>query len=215
MALGSTTVGISEAAAYIRRGLLVVYPTETFFALGCDALNEAAVQRVFAAKRRIPTHPLPVIAACAEDACGLASRVDPTSRQLMERFWPGSLTIILPAAGHVPAAVTAGTGAVAVRVTPHQSAMRLLAACGGPLVSSSANISGCPPVTSSHDLDRELAAHAAGIVTLGEAPAGGLPSTIVKVVDDGVVVRRRGPVTEEDLIRAGFSLAANDIARNP
>ena len=133
---------IIEAAEVLRRGGAVVYPTETFYGLGAALLVPGAAENIFRIKGRAPGKPLPVIAADADAARSLwkAESVSEDAERLMAAFWPGPLTIILPASDLVPRAA-APFGEIGVRVSPHPVA-QILAGRAGPLAATSANLSG-------------------------------------------------------------------------
>lgn len=192
------------AAECLRRGGVAIYPTETFFGVGCRVTDAEAVARVYQAKRRDVHLPLPVIGGDRAQLAGVAT-VDAALEPLLARFWPGSLTILLPALSCVPESVTAGTGKIAVRLSPHPEARRLALAVGEPLVSSSANISGRPAVTAAADLDPDLLVRVDGVLAVGAPPAGGLPSTLAEMVSPGHLrLLRVGAVESEQLEAAGF-----------
>lgn len=201
------SVSQDQAVAAIREGKLLLYPTETFYALGGDALNPAAVNGIYEAKRRPYGSALPVIIGETEQLRLLTSGGDNLALELSGAFWPGPLTILFPALSSLPVALSAGTGKVAVRLSSHPVATALSCQAGRPLVSSSANLSGHPAARSASDLEPWLMLAAQGGVVLdGPEPAGGLPSTIVETVDGKVKVRRRGAVSVEALQAAGFSV---------
>lgn len=182
---------IAAALAALRRGEVVAYPTETFYGLGVDALDPRALAALARLKGRQATKALSVLVADARMAASLAAEISPRARALMAAHWPGPLTIALPARGDLPPALVAD-GFVAVRVSPHPLAMRLVTGLGGPLTATSANPAGEPPAAT--------AAQAAGyfptgcLVVDGGATAGGLASTLVRVRGDEVEVLRPGPV---------------------
>ncbi|MDE7065653.1 MAG: threonylcarbamoyl-AMP synthase [Desulfovibrionaceae bacterium] len=201
---------IAGAADRLRRGGVVIYPTETFFGVGCRITDAAAVTRVYQAKRRNVHLPLPVICGDRRQLDRVAA-VDAALEPLLERFWPGSLTVLLPARACVPETVTAGTGTVAARLSPHAVARTLALAVGEPLVSSSANISGRPAVTEPAALDPELLDGVDGVLAAGAAPAGGLPSTLVRMTAGGRLrVLRVGAVAPACLEAAGFPCVSTD-----
>ena len=136
-----------DAAAYIRRGQTVAFPTETVYGLGADAFNGDAVQQIFAAKGRPSDNPLIVHIADRAQVDRLAASVPGPARALMDRFFPGPLTLILPRCPDVPSVVTAGLDTVGVRMPDHPVAQRFLAACGTPVAAPSANRSGRPSPT--------------------------------------------------------------------
>lgn len=201
-------LSLEGAAICLRRGGVCIYPTETFFGVGCKVCDAAAVDRVYAVKRRKWHLPLPVIGAHAAQLEQVAHLV-PGATPLMERFWPGPLTLLLPARPCVPERITAGTGRIAVRVSSHAMARALAEATQQPLAASSANISGRPAVTCPADLDVELCSQVDGVYSAGIPPCGGLPSTLVELVEDGLVhVLRTGAVSTAQLESAGYAVIA-------
>lgn len=207
---------IRDAARRLCGGGLALYPTETFYAIGCRADREDAILRVFAAKRRAAAMPLPLILGdtgqlplvASEEACSgrLADDVSALSA-----LWPSPLTLLLPARDDLPAPLTAGTGMVAVRVSEHPVARALAQTCAFPIVSSSANISGRPPVVSAGELDAELLAALRpdedALLDLPPAPGGGKASTIAELRGGGrLAVRREGALPLSRLLEAGFTL---------
>lgn len=188
------------------RGGLVVYPTETFYALGCLATLHAAVERIVAVKGRPGDKPLPLIIADWAMARRYV-RLEGTALDLARRFWPGPLSIVADVDPSVSPLARDGGGRSAVRMSPHPIAARLCLEAGGPLVSSSANISGRPPVCRPADVDPELL-RASGAVVVDSAPwpAGGLPSTLVAVEDGIVRVLRVGAVPASDIAACGFEV---------
>lgn len=191
---------IAEAAQLLRSGGTVAFPTETVYGLGADARNAEAVQAVFAAKGRPSDNPLIVHIADEGGLDGLVADVHPLAARLMEAFWPGPLTLVLPLKpGALPPVVTAGLDTVGIRVPDHPAARALIAAAGCPVAAPSANRSGRPsPTLASHVLE-DLAGAIGGVLDGG--PAGvGLESTVVQVLEDGTVaVLRPGGVTAERL----------------
>lgn len=137
---------LAEAAAIIRRGGLVVFPTETVYGLGADATNAGAAKAVYAAKGRPSDNPLIIHVAHPEDAEPFAV-TSPTYYKLAKQFMPGPLTVILPRKSTIPTAVTGGLDTVAVRCPSHPVAHALIAAAGVPIAAPSANLSGRPSPT--------------------------------------------------------------------
>lgn len=183
---------LGEAASILKGGGLVAFPTETFYGLGAQALDGRAVRRVFELKGRPETKPLLVLVgsiAMAETVAEVGDR----ARALAERHWPGPLTLVLRALPHVPPEVTAGTGTIGVRVSPHPVAQGLVRTLGRPLTAPSANPSGVePPPTAAAVL-----AHFAGAVEMildgGDTP-GGEPSTVLDLTVEPSRVLRQGAV---------------------
>lgn len=199
-------VSLERAAELMRAGEPVIFPTETFFGLGSRALDADASARVFMAKHRSTVRPLPLILGEWEQL-DLIAKVPEAIVPLLERFWPGPLSVIFPARLRVPDILTGGTGRVAARLSSHPAARALARAVGEPITSSSANISGTPAVTSVAALDPELLGAVSGVLDTPPAPAGGLPSTLVECLGENVLaVLREGPVTRADLEASGFRL---------
>ena len=183
------------APAAIAEGAILAFPTETFYGLGVDPAREDAVAAIFAAKGRAAGEALPLIAADADAARGIASRWSETAERLAAAFWPGPLTLVVTVrAGAVAPEVTAGRDTVAVRVPGHPLA-RVLAGCApeGVLTATSANRSGSPALTTADDVERALGKSVALIIDGGPSP-GGLASTIVDVTSEDPRLIREGPV---------------------
>ncbi|MEX2218369.1 MAG: L-threonylcarbamoyladenylate synthase [Phycisphaerales bacterium] len=172
---------IARAVAILRAGGVVAFPTETVYGLGADALNGGAVARVFALKGRPAGNPLIVHVTGEEMAGRVAAAWPHEAAKLARAFWPGPLTIVLPASRAVPKAVTAGGPTVAVRCPDHLVTLSLLEAFGGPLVGPSANPSGrVSPTTAAHV--REVFSGADVFVLEGGPCRGGIESTVVSLV---------------------------------
>ncbi|MFC6648160.1 L-threonylcarbamoyladenylate synthase [Paenibacillus rhizoplanae] len=197
---GSDLGMISEAAALLRSGETVAFPTETVYGLGADARNTAAVEAVFAAKGRPSDNPLIVHIARREDLDRLVTEVHPVASALIGAFWPGPLTLVLPVRpGVLSPLVTAGLDTVGVRMPDHPVALALLRAADCPVAAPSANRSGRPsPTLAAHVLE-DLAGYIGGVLDGGAAGVG-LESTVVQVQPDGTVaVLRPGGITAEQL----------------
>jgi L-threonylcarbamoyladenylate synthase len=136
---------IASAAAALEAGEIVVFPTETLYGLGADALNAAAVEKVFRLKGRNPAAPIPVLAANEAMLDELVDTIPQLARRLMRRFWPGPLTLILRARAHVCAPLKNDTGGIGVRISSQPIAIQLIQALGRPLTATSANPSGLEP----------------------------------------------------------------------
>jgi L-threonylcarbamoyladenylate synthase len=191
---------IDATAAALRRGGVVAYPTETFYGLGALARDGAAVARIARAKGRPEGKPLPLVAADRAMVDEVAE-VGPLAARLADRFWPGPLTLVLPARPGLPGAVTAGTGTVGIRVPGSEVARALSRAAGGPIVSTSANPAGGPPPTRAGDLEPGLRSRLDAVLDGGAAP-GGLPSTVVAVEGGRVRLVRPGAVPFDAVLAA-------------
>lgn len=183
---------LREAATALRLGGVIAFPTETFYGLGAAALDSSAVDRLLALKGRPDGKPVLVLVDSIAMAASVAE-VGPAARALMDRHWPGALTLVMPARAHLPLGITGGTGTVGVRLSPHPVARGLVAALGAPVTAPSANPSGVrAPATAA-----EVLVHFDGRLDLvldGGATAGGPPSTVLDVTVDPPRVLRAGAV---------------------
>jgi L-threonylcarbamoyladenylate synthase len=187
---------VARAAAALRAGELIVYPTETVYAVGGAALEAAAVRRARLAKGRADDKPLPLIVADADGARALCRTWPAAAEALAARFWPGALTLVLPASARVPVEVTAGSGTVAVRVSGLALA-RALSGAAGPLVSTSANRAGEPPAATCAEALAALGTAVA--LALDGGACVGAPSTIVDLTGDRPTILREGSIRRADL----------------
>ncbi|KTD84259.1 translation factor [Paenibacillus etheri] len=193
-------LAIVEAATMLREGGTVAFPTETVYGLGADARNTAAVEAVFAAKGRPSDNPLIVHIADPRALDELVTEVHPTAAALMEAYWPGPLTVVLPVReGVLSPCVTAGLDTVGVRMPDHPVALALISAAGCPVAAPSANRSGRPSPTLASHVMEDLAGYIGGVLDGGAAGVG-LESTVVQVQSNGkVAVLRPGGITSEQL----------------
>ncbi len=188
---------LAEAAALIQQGRLVAFPTETVYGLGADALNPAAVARIFAAKGRPASDPLIVHLADLAELTRVAAAV-PAHLAALHDLIPGPLTLVLPRHPRVPLAVTAGRATVAVRVPAHAVAVGLIAAAGTPIAAPSANRFGhTSPTTAAHVLD-DLAGRIDMLLD-GGATRVGIESTVLDLTSDPPTVLRPGGVSLDQL----------------
>ena len=190
---------IRRAAALLRAGELVAFPTETVYGLGADALNGAAAARIFAAKGRPADNPLIAHIAGESGLAGLiAGEPCACARKLMRAFWPGPMTLIFPKSPRVPREVTAGLDTVAVRMPSHPVARALIRAAQTPIAAPSANRSGRPsPTTAAHVLE-DMEGRIPLILDGGPCEVG-LESTVVDVTGARPRILRPGGVTLEML----------------
>jgi L-threonylcarbamoyladenylate synthase len=178
------------AVAALRRGEIVAYPTETFYGLGVDALDELALARLRALKGR-DGKAISVLVdgpAMLESVCSV---VPPLAAALMRRYWPGALTIALPAQSGLPGALV-DDGFIAVRQSSHPTAQALVAGLGRPLTTTSANRPGEPPATTDEAVEEIFAGRCR--ILHGGATAGGAPSTLVRVRGSKLEILRRGAI---------------------
>lgn len=217
-------LGLEEAAHCLAAGGIVIFPTETLYAIGCRADKPDACARLCALKGRPAGSPLPLLAANTAQAAR-AVRLE-AAPPLLRRFWPGPLSLLLPALPELAPQVRNADGLAALRVTPHPLAARLAALAGGALTASSANFSGGRPAPRAGELDAALLAAlaaqegapdgcAAGLLAARapeEEPGGGLPSTLALPLSGSggrsLRVLRQGAVSAQALMAAGFRLEA-------
>jgi L-threonylcarbamoyladenylate synthase len=189
---------LEDAAAILRGGGLVAFPTETVYGLGASALDTLALARIFQAKGRPANNPLIVHVPDLAAAQPLVREFPETARRLAERFWPGPLTLVLPKSNLVPDIVSAGGPTVGLRVPAHPVALALLRACALPLAAPSANLSSLlSPTTAEHVL-RGLAGKIDLVLDAGPTP-GGLESTVVDVSESPPRLLRPGLVSLIDM----------------
>jgi L-threonylcarbamoyladenylate synthase len=194
----ATPEAIRTAAAALRRGELVAFPTETVYGLGANALDAEAVGRVYAAKGRPAWNPLIVHVATVHAAQALARHWPPAAQRLAEACWPGPLTLVLPKAAIVPDAATAGRDAVGIRIPDHPVALALLREAGVPVVAPSANrFTQVSPTTAGHVQDA-LGDRVAHILDGGPCQVG-IESTVLDLTQDPPVVLRPGMLTAQTL----------------
>lgn len=189
---------VEAAAGLLRQGQLVAIPTETVYGLAANALDPRAVEAIFQAKGRPNDNPLIVHIADRDALPQVVRCVPEPARQLMDRFWPGPLTIILPRNPQVPDATTAGLDTVAVRMPSHPLARDIIRASGLPLAAPSANRSGFPsPTTAQHCID-DLTGRVPAIVDGGSCGYG-VESTVITLAGDRPRLLRPGAVTLEEM----------------
>ncbi|MGH8896287.1 MAG: L-threonylcarbamoyladenylate synthase [Egibacteraceae bacterium] len=205
--------GVRQAAAVLRGGGLVAFPTETVYGLGSCAWDAEAARRVFDVKGRPADNPLIVHVADHGGLAEVAAAVSPLARRLAARFWPGPLTVVVEAVADLPPVTTAGLATVGVRMPAHPAALALLQAAGVPVAAPSANRSGRPsPTTAAHVLD-DLGGQVDVVLDGGPCEVG-VESTVVDARGCAPVVLREGAVSREQLgLGAGDGEA--DLAASP
>lgn len=186
---------LQNAVAVLKRGGLVVYPTETAYALGCDARNQSAIRKILSVKRRDAKKSLPLIAASAKMARRFVT-LDRYALMLADAFWPGPLTLVAPRISG-----SKETDTTALRVSPAPWAKALSLAINGPIVSTSANLSGEQARYDAASVLRDLGALPDLVLDAGPLK-GTRPSTIVRAHGGFVEILREGPISEDDLHRA-------------
>ena len=182
-------IKLEKAAEIILRGGLVVYPTETFYALGANALNKKAVEEIFRVKKRPLSKPIPIIIADKSWLKDIVIEVPEVAIHLIKKYWPGPLTIVFRASNKLPSNLTGGTGKIGIRVCSHPLAQRLVSLVKVPITATSANISGEPPPNSIDSISLN------GIDIIDGGPVlGRVPSTIIDVTSTPPVILRQGAI---------------------
>jgi len=187
-----TRAALRAAADTVRAGGVLALPTETFYGLAVAALDAGAVRRVFELKGRPESKPLLVLVDSVAMAETVAHVTAP-ARDLMKRYWPGALTLVMPARDTVPSVVTAGSGTLGVRLSPHPIARGLVELLGEPVTAPSANPNGLPPPTTAQAV-LDYFQEGIDLVLDGGATAGGEPSTVLDLTLDPPRVLRQGAV---------------------
>jgi L-threonylcarbamoyladenylate synthase len=189
---------IKSAVACIREGGVIVFPTTGLYGLGADALNPAAVERIFRIKRRPLHKPILVLVKAAADLSMIVREVPPVASQLIKAFWPGGLTIIFAANDSLPAVLTGGTGKIGVRMPVHPVARALVSGLNGTLTGTSANISGEPGCSDVSLLDDQVAEQLDLILDAGPL-SGGPGSTVVDMTTPKPVIIREGSISKRQI----------------
>lgn len=189
---------IEEAAALLRSGETVAFPTETVYGLGADATNENAVAKIFTAKGRPQDNPLIAHVATKEQLKRLVDNIPPYAEKLMDLFSPGPITYILPTNGTCAENVTAGLSTVGVRIPDHPVARELLKTCDIPIAAPSANVSGKPSPTLADHVWEDLQGKISGLLD-GGATGVGVESTVLDCTQVIPIILRPGGVTKEQL----------------
>src|SRR5579884_3046681 len=189
---------VARAAELLREGRLVVFPTDTVYGVGAAVDNPAAVAQLFVAKGRPLDRPIPVLVSGVDQIARLTSHVDQRVAALIDRFWPGALTVVLPAAAWLPEEVVRGTGQVGLRLPDNDVARAIIERAGGAVATTSANRSGETEARTAAEAAEALGERVALIVDGGRAP-GGVPSTVITFEGDELRVLRAGAISPEQL----------------
>jgi L-threonylcarbamoyladenylate synthase len=200
-------LSIKEAAERIRAGELVAFPTETVYGLGANALDPAAIAKIYELKGRPETSPLIVHAASIEMARALVTEWPPPAEALAQKYWPGPLTLVLPKAPSISDMVTAGLWTVGVRVPAHPVALELIREAGVPIAAPSANrFAGLSPTTAQHVRD----AFGDAVPVLDGGPCQvGIESTVVSLVGGKLTLLRPGMIALPNIEQAAAPSAAH------
>lgn len=196
---------IKPAAESIKQGKLVLFPTETVYGIGANALDEKAVKDIFIAKGRAQDNPLIVHISDIAMLDALVKNVGKIEQKLMENFWPGPLTIVMERKPIIPNVITGGLDTVAIRMPSNEIARKLIEYSGCPIAAPSANVSGKPSGTLVEDIIDELDGKVDYVIDSGKVEIG-VESTVVRVVDNVIHILRPGKITPEDMQKLGFKV---------
>ena len=189
---------LASAVEALKRGHVIVFPTETLYGLGGDALNEAAVEKVFQLKGRDPGNPILVLVANQEMLDTLVAKVPTTAQKLIDRYWPGPLTLVLPGRKNIPKHLRNSSGGVGVRISSQPIATLIINGLGRPLTATSANPSGNEPARTLQEAERYFA-HSVELFVDGGTLTSKTGSTVVEVTEDGVRIIREGEINASEL----------------
>jgi L-threonylcarbamoyladenylate synthase len=197
--LKANPAGVQRVSQVILRGGVAAFPTETFYGLGADAQNEAALQKIFLLKGREENKPLLLLIGKREWLSGIVRNISPVAQQLIEEFWPGPLTLVFEASSQLSNLLTAGTGTIGVRISPHPIAQALLQAVGRPITATSANLSGQPSATLASEVYHSLGNRLDAILDGGQT-AGGMGSTVLDVSGPIPKIIRPGAISWAQIV---------------
>jgi L-threonylcarbamoyladenylate synthase len=189
---------INVCAKILKQGGTVAFPTETVYGLGANALDSEAIKKIFVAKGRPSDNPLIVHVAKTEEILPLVKEIPKRAYDVMEKFWPGPLTIIFEKSNIVPHEISAGLSTVAIRMPSHPIAIKLIEECGLPIAAPSANISGRPSPTKAEHVIEDLMDKVDAIVAGGDCTVG-VESTVLDMTGEVPMILRPGGVTKEML----------------
>jgi L-threonylcarbamoyladenylate synthase len=198
MLLSPDSSSLNIAATAIKQGSLVSFPTDTYFALGADGMNNRAVQHVFEVKGRNPGTPVPLLISDLDMVTELATTFPQIVMDLASRFWPGALTIVVPALERVPESVTARTGTVGLRIPDHSLARQLIRLSGTPITGTSCNVTSQPPMANARDVDQQFGEKIDFCI---ESPCGSntAPSTVISYANGKLSILRLGAISIESI----------------
>ena len=192
------TDNLSIAVAALGRGDVIVFPTETLYGLGADALNFAAVEKIFQLKGRDPSNPFPVLVSDRSMLNSLVSNIPPLAEKLMQRFWPGPLTLVLPARENIPRPLVNSTGGIGVRISSQPICNEIISMLGRPITATSANPAGQPGAQTLAQA-RDYFSGKIGIFIDGGELNSKTGSTVAAVTENKITIIRAGEISKDEL----------------
>ncbi len=198
---------IRNTIEILKKGGIVVYPTETFYAIGCLISFSHSIKKIFQIKKRPYNKPLPVVIGDLSQLWDLTDFKAPIFLKIINIFWPGPLSILVPAKKNISNHLLDTDGHLCVRMTPHPIAKKLCLETNSPIVSTSANLSGKPAVNLPHLLDKSIIKSADYTILSPPYPSGGTPSTIIKILTSNKVkLLRSGAISKKELEKLNFEV---------
>jgi len=194
---GDLDESIRISARVLDRGGVILYPTDTIYGLGCRASDEAAISRIYSMKVRPPTTPSLVLVGSVEMIGRFVAEIPPIAEKLMEKFWPGPLTLLFRASDGISPRLTAGTGKIGIRFPGQTFCARLSTSCDDAVVSTSVNITGNPPGDDPADLFRQFGPWVDLVVDSGKLKSP--PSTVADISGGKLLIMREGAINTPDL----------------
>lgn len=189
---------LEQAIGALSHGGVVAFPTDTVYGIGASLEHAEALRRIYDLKGRQPDKPLPILIARVDVLDDLSPDVDERLIELAQKFWPGALTIVLPAADHLPAEVRAPDNTIGVRLPNHSIPLTIAERLGGAIATTSANISGQAAALSAAEIQESFGAKLDVILDGGFAPQEN-PSTVIRVMAGEIVILREGAIAAEEL----------------
>jgi L-threonylcarbamoyladenylate synthase len=194
----TSSKAIEKIESILNSGGVIAFPTDTFYGLGADPFNPAALAKIFKIKQRPADKPLLVLIYSLVQLADLTTEVNDNARKLMEHFWPGSLTLIFKASPRLPDILTAGTGKIGIRLPSHPFTHKFLETLDRPLTAPSANLSGERELRTAQEVERALGDKIDLIIDGGPAP-GGKPSTVLDTTTNPPTLIREGALSRSEL----------------
>lgn len=191
---------LASAVAALKRGDVISFPTETLYGLGADALNGAAVEKIYQLKGRDPANPIPVLVADRAMLNILVAEIPPLAERLIDEFWPGPLTLVLPARKDIPRPLLNSSGGVGVRISSQPIATELVRGLGRPVTATSANPSGKPPARTVEEAKNYFSAEIAVFVDGGPLVSK-TGSSVAAIRGDQIKIIREGEIARSELER--------------
>ena len=189
---------LKEPAQIIKKGGIVIFPTETVYGIGTNGLDENAIKKLYEVKQRPLNKPISLLVNNIEMVEKIAKNITEVEYKLMERFFPGPLTIIFEKRDIVPDILTSNTNTIGIRMPSGEIAKKLIEFAGVPIATSSSNISGRPSGTNITDIKKDFEGKVDCFIDNGESELG-IPSTVIRIIDNIPHILRQGAISEEEI----------------